>query len=343
MTVRPPGVTSILQAVEKRGETDSHPSYFVHVILPVLLVLGGILVGAAVVIALIGVPSEPDDLAGISTTVLATLGLVLVAAFIAAIVLTFRGWYLLIKRRNDHLARDRILRQGLLDYTRRVAETRGGEDAGEPLEEMERLHNEALLEENERPAIVHILLYVLTQGLWGLYVLYFLIKDFPRHTRRQGRFVGQARDVFERAGLDRETIPEVQPLDERSYLLSLALWIFVPVIGGFVVTWWLYQDPPEHFRRQWIHEDELVDLVRDEEQAPPPPSGTGAAAPTPTPDGDQEPSGAQADGEAEAPDQEEPAFTVWSCGECGKKYKVPPKRPVRVTCKNCGNKEILEE
>lgn len=353
MSVRPPGVSSILQAVEKRGETDSQPSYFVHVILPLIITVVGILLAVAVVIWQLGsLPEGAAQIPDAQIGVIVAAVLIAVLAIIAAAVLAFRGWYLLIKRRNEHLARDRVLRQGLIDYCRRVAETEGSRDAGEHLEAMERTHNEALLSENERPAVVHILLYVLTNGLWGLYVLYFLLKDFPQHARRQSRFIHEARAIFEDAGRDAEHVPAVDPLDERSYLLSVAMWIFLPIIGGLIVTWWLYEDPVEHFARQWEHEDALVELVQDEEAAPGAPAAA-AGAPGPSSDSEEDdapsdapPSGGPDDepgSPAEEPAEEEPEFTVWTCGECDKKYKVPPKRPVRVTCKTCGNKEILEE
>lgn len=338
MTVRPPGATSILQSVEKRGETDGHPSYFIHVVLPFLITLLSILIAVGVVIWQLGsIPSGTEQIPeGQLGIILGAVGLGVIG-ILAAAVLVFRGWYLLIKRRNKHLSRDRVLRQGILDYARRVAETEGGEEAGEHLETMQRLHNEALLEENERPAVVHILLYALTNGLWGLYVLYFLLKDVPQHARRQGRFVQGAREVFDEAGRDADQIPTIEPIQERSYLLSVAMWIFLPIVGGFIVTWWLYKDPPQHFERQWVHEDHLVELVREAEAPQPPEQRAGAPSPGAGP---SEPS-EEEEGEG-APEDEAPEFTIWPCPECAKKYKVPPKRPVRVTCKNCGHKEILQ-
>lgn len=336
MTVRPPGATSILQAVEKRGETDTQPSYYVHVVLPFILILAAIMVTAIVATwQTWQIGLSPAEGASVGFGTIAAVLLLALLVILAAVVLMFRGWYLLIQRRNDHLARDRVLRQGLLDYARRVAETRTSETSGDHLRSMERLHNDALMEENERPAPVHLLLYVLTGGLWGFYVLYFLLKDFPHHSQRQSRFVREARGVFDVSGMDPDAVPALDPVREHSYLASLALWILVPVVGPFVVTWWLYEDPAEHFEAQRVHEDALVDIVQDAEAVEPP-------APSPR----QEPSeedGPDADEDAEAADEEEPEHTIWQCSDCDAKYKVPPKRPVRVTCKNCGNKEVLEE
>lgn len=334
MSARAPGATSILQAVEKRGETDTRPSYFVHVVLPLLLTAGAVLVVlGALVWQIGGVPVAVSEIPDRALGVIVTAVVLAALLVLAGLVLSVRGWYLIISRRNDHLARDRVLRQGLLDYARRLAETRGDEKAGEHLETMQRLHNEALLEENERPAVVHLLLYFFTQGLWGLYVLWFLIKDVPQHARRQARFVREARSLFDAADEDPDAVPPIEPVDERSFLGAAALWIFVPIAGQLLVTWWIYQDPVEHFDRQWSHEDELVELARQEEapEAPAPEASQGE--------------GDAPDEEGAGPDQdeEEPEFTVWACGECETKFKVPPKRPVRVTCKSCGNKEILEE
>ncbi len=344
MTVRPPGASSIIQAVEKRGETDTQPSYYVHVVLPFILILASLLVTGLVAVWQVGhLPTDQDTVPVDALGTIAAISILASLVILASIALMFRGWYLLIQRRNGHIARDRVLRQGILDYIRRLAEANPSETSGDHLRSMQRLHNDALMDENERPAAVHLLLYVLTAGLWGFYVLYFLIKDLPVHSQRQSRFVREARGALDVSGMDPDAVPTVPPTREHSYLASLALWIFVPVVGPFIVTWWLFEDPIDHFDKQWAHEDALVSLVQDSEVSLEPS--------TPTPEAPSSEPRDEADDETPPPDtgtdepQEEPApeYTIWECGECESKYKVPPKRPVRVTCKNCSNKEVLEE
>lgn len=311
MSAQRPGATTILQAVERRGETDTQPSYFVYAVLPFLLIIGAIVIGVAVFYVALGGDTSDES-----------LGPAMLAAFaagavgiLAGIVLMVVGLYKVIKRRNEHLARDRLLRQGTLELARDVGARRGGGD--DDLEAMERIHNESQLEENERSAALHLILYFLIP-FWNYYVLYFLLKDIPRHTRRQARFTRHTRAVV---GLGSHDVPTTSPIKEHSFLLALIAMIFIP-FWFLVVLYWIYNDPIEHFQAQWAHEDALVALAQSAPAASP-------GAP------DEDAPGPDAD------DDEAPAFTVWSCPECAKKYKVPPKRPVRVTCKNCGHQEIL--
>lgn len=349
MSVEPPGVTSILQSVEKRGETDTRPSYFVHVVLGPLLVLAALLTVVGVVYLLLApvVWSLDWITARMTSRLLGGLVALIGLSVLAMLVLEYWGFYRVIRRRNRHFARDRILRQGLIDYCRRLAEQHEGDRVDDNLEAMERIHNEALMEETEQPTAIHIALQALLIPFWFLYIFYFLLKDFPEHSRRQARFVREARSLFENVGRPPEEIPPVEPIEEHSFLLALAL--LIPpwgAIGFFGVAWWIYEDPPEHFARQFEHEDRLVEFL---EEGPEPEGGQAEEGEEPSEDDEDEggeahtegePSGGSAEEDEPAP---EPEFTIWECSECSKKYKVPPKRPVRVTCKNCDNKEILEE
>lgn len=402
------GSTSILQAVEMRGETDARPSYPLYFVLPFVLIIVGAILAVGLAVALAGVPSggaEATD-AAIQQWAEQNVGIILgvvglfLAAFVAALVIGVIGVYKLIKRRNEHFGRDRLLRQGTIEMCREA----GGEDddVHEHIVAMERLHNEALLEENERSAGLHILISFLTFGLWFYYVLWFLMKDLPRHTRRQARFTRHANEAMAKAGVldgaddptdqtpapdeadpddqpeppagdpstgpgqgpwptepqaDRDALPPIDPIEERSFGLYIGLVVLLPLVGSllatglglpevastpldlvglgatFVFWYWIYTDPNEHLARQWAYEDELIQIAQE------PPASKPAASL------DQMPTPGSSPGmEGETKDEEDtPAFTVWACGACSKKYKVPPKRPVRVTCKACGNQEILRE
>ncbi|MDX1610778.1 MAG: hypothetical protein R3185_00315 [Candidatus Thermoplasmatota archaeon] len=309
-----------MQAVEIRAESDIEPSFFTYAILPFLFILLGIGLIVVTLVTLVGTADpegvDPSALGGVSA---ALMGVAAISILVGAAI-PYVGFYKLISRRNDHLSRDRVLRQGLLDYCRARARS---EEAEHALERMERIHNEAMLEENERPAVLHLVIGFLV-GLWMLYVYYFLLKDFPRHSRRQARFLGHARAVLEPG--EASQLPSVPPMQERPFWLVLLLMLIpvVNIVGAFVVLYWLYNDPPEHFRAQWAFEDALVARVQSGEDEPPAPG-----------EGDEGPDA--------PPGEEKPAFTVWGCPECEKRYKVPPKRPVKVTCRNCGHQAILRE
>lgn len=308
------GATSIAQAVERRGEADERPSYFVYVILPFLLIIGGLIVVAAMVFAG-ALTLDEASFAGAAAAAL----VVFLVAVVAAIVLTVMGIYKLIKRRNEHIGRDRLLRQGTLELCREAARGASDEETENDLEALERIHNEAELEESERSPALHLILFFLVP-FWSFYVIYFLLKDMPRHTRRQARFTAHTSSVLSRhEGREVAAVPAIK---EHSFGLAVLGMMFIP-FWNLLVYWWLFKDPVEHFDAQWRHEDALLQVAQEEPREP---------------TGDEGGSQPRAEDET-APAA--PAFTVWTCGECAKKYKVPPKRPVKVTCKACGNQEIL--
>jgi hypothetical protein len=351
MSSKPPGVGAVLQAVDRRGDTDERPSFFTHVVLPILLVLAGVLAGAGLVIATAGYRGSLDaTLTSASATVVGAAVLMAAIAILAAAVLFVVGFYRVMRRRDRHVARDHVLREGLLDYAGWLGRANPDSRAGEHVEEMRRIHNDARIDEHDRPAPIHLVL-VAVFPLWYLYILYYLTKDLPGHARRQARFVRETHNVIDEAGLE---VPEVEAavtVNERSYLLTLFLAAIVP-FGNLLVLYWLYNDAEEHFDRQWRHEDALVDLVSEQEapegaigseetEAPEAPDDV-APKPPAGEEGSSEPSNGLDAEEDDAPEGK-PDFTVWSCPECGTRYKVPPKRPVRVTCKECEHQEVLEE
>ncbi len=405
------GSTSILQAVEMRGETDTRPSYPLYFVLPFVLFLLGAILAVAVVVATAGLPASDAEVVierwaeqNIGP-ILGGIGLLVVAA-LAGIVLGVIGVYKLIKRRNEHFGRDRLVRQGTIELCRQAAE---GDEAHEHITAMERIHNEAMLEENERSAGLHILISFLTFGLWFYYVLWFLMKDLPRHTRRQARFTRHANEAMAAAGLVGTTVatgpakpfgqglpgdgdpdedrpgtpadeapddeeeargeatrrprpPPVEAIPERSFAMYIGIVVLLPLVGGliaagigipdwtttpldiiglaatFLFWYWIYTDPNEHFASQWAYEDQLIEIAQQAPEVETP--GPEAEMPSPGSSPGLEGSTDTVD-EEQAAAEEPPAFTVWACGECGKRYKVPPKRPVRVTCKDCGNQAIL--
>lgn len=348
MPSKPPGVNAILQAVERRGETDERPSYFVHVILPILLALIGILGAAGIIIATVGYGAGLGSaFMAASPAIVGAAILLAIAGVLAAVILTVIGIYKVMRRRERHFRRDRLLREGMLDHARALA-SRGGERADEHVETMETIHNDTIVDEVAKPPGLHLVLSYLFP-LWFLHVIYYLTKDFARHAHRQARFFQEFAALADELGLDMAGIEAVPTVDDRSFLLSFVL--LIPpwgLVGGFVVLYWLYDDPETHFDQQWGHEDAVVELVSSETEelkAPQQPSEETEAPeePGPGPQAEEtEAPGSTAEEDEPAPEPEE-EYTVWECGECGKKYKVPPKRPVRVTCKNCDNEEILQE
>src|SRR5256885_11999935 len=118
-----------------------------------------------------------------------------IAGIIIAIILFVLPWYRLIRRMNWHFRRDRMLREGLINYVRGLAAERGLESKMTiELATMTAIHSEANGEEDEKSPVLWVVLSIITFGLLGLYVWYFLTKD-PQ-TRCQTISVHAASTVF---------------------------------------------------------------------------------------------------------------------------------------------------
>ena len=180
-----------------------------------------------------------------------------VGGLVVAIILFVLPWYRLMKRRNGHFRRDRILREGLINYIRGMAAERGMEaKMTVELATMTAIHSEANGEEDEKSPVLWIVLSIITFGLLGLYVWYFLTKDPHKHDVRQLAFMQQVQSSFSK--LEKTVVfPFWKSLPDRSYFLYLILWI----ITGLFALYWNYvliTDFNDHFRAQWQVEDQLL-------------------------------------------------------------------------------------
>src|SRR6266446_8321577 len=180
-----------------------------------------------------------------------------VAGIVVAIILFVLPWYRLIKRRNGHFRRDRMLREGLINYVRGLAAERGLESKMTiELATMTSIHSEANGEEDEKSAVLWIVLSVITFGLLSLYVWYFLTKDPHKHDVRQMAFMQQVQSAFSK--FEKTVVfPFWKSLPDRSYFLYLILWF----ITGLFSLYWNYvliTDLNDHFRAQWQVEDQLL-------------------------------------------------------------------------------------
>ncbi len=87
---------------------------------------------------------------------------------------------------------------------------------------MTTVHNESSGQEDEKSAILWIILSVITFGLLGIYVSYFLTKDPHNHDVRQLAFMQQAQSAFSKL---QKTIvfPFWKTMADRSFFLYLIL------------------------------------------------------------------------------------------------------------------------
>jgi Domain of unknown function (DUF4234) len=180
-----------------------------------------------------------------------------IGGLIVAIILFVLPWYRLIKRRNGHFRRDRMLREGIISYVRGTAAERGLEPKmTTELATMMAIHSEANGEEDEKSPVLWIVLSIITFGLLSLYVWYFLTKDPHKHDVRQIAFMQQTQSALSK--LEKTVVfPFWKSLPDRSYFLYLVLtWI-----TGLFSLYWNYvliTDFNDHFRAQWQVEDQLM-------------------------------------------------------------------------------------
>lgn len=244
------GKNLISEAIRIRRETDDVMSalWILSPLLGLVAFLAVLFGGAALGVAAGGTGGAA--LAG---------GLVgLIGGIIIYIILALLPWYKLIRRRSEHFKRDRILREGLISYIRGVASEKGIESQmGTEIATMTTVHSESNGEEDEKSAILWIVLSIITFGLIGIYVSYFLTKDPHGHDVRQLAFMQQVQSSLSKFGKTM-VFPFWKAMPGRSFFLYLILtWL---TFGLFALYWnyVLITDFNDHFKAQWQIEDQLV-------------------------------------------------------------------------------------
>jgi len=115
-------------------------------------------------------------------------------------------------------------------------------------------------EEREKSAVVWIVLSIITLGILGIYVLYFLTKDPPNHDHRQLSFMQQAQSAASKLGMT-VVVPTWKSLPDRSFFLYFILTIVTAGLFGIYWYYVLFKDFNEHFKAQWVFEDQLVSTI----------------------------------------------------------------------------------
>lgn len=237
-----PGKIGVTQAVRMREESDRVMSV-AWIFLPLLGVVFGIVDVASIFIL------------GLGALFLA-FGLVMVD-----LLLFLAFWYLLISRRNNHFRRDKLLRDGLVEYLRQEAAAMGKtNDINVELATMNSINGEASAEEKEKSAVLWIILDIVTFGLLGLYILYFLTKDPYKHDSRQQAFMQQVQSALSKLGKTAVN-PSWKVLPSRSYFLYLVLSIITFGLFEFYWNYALIVDLNNHFKAQWQLEDSILAAI----------------------------------------------------------------------------------
>ena len=205
-------------------------------------------------------------------------------------------FYNLVKRQNDHYAREASLRNSLASLIRAAAWSPGRvndvtpetmalsmvEKRQEPHRNpwfwilvffipmiaslglqivMEDFYDTAVpgeqLSSSFLIAIVVFSLVTLIVFILEIYMLYFLTQSMIEHDSRWNLFAYNSRRALSKLGFPSGPPYSVSRLPERSTLLYIILTIFT----GVFVLYWLYvilKDPNEHFRYQWEFEDNIM-------------------------------------------------------------------------------------
>ncbi|MEM2493100.1 MAG: DUF4234 domain-containing protein [Nitrososphaerota archaeon] len=228
--------------VRRRGETDRRISY-AWIALPIISTA----IGLAIITMVLSSTTHP-------VLFLLTVGSFYLVALIASIIYAIL-LYRLIARRNRHFSRQLRLLEYTVQLLREAARLRGA-DAEARLISVERELREARDEEGERSAVLWTILTVFT-GIAGLYVYYFLMRDFRRHEQREDRVLEDLSAVISSIG--GMPLPgRGESVPKRSFALYLALSLVTLGIFGIYWTYALIRDPNVHFREQARLEDELL-------------------------------------------------------------------------------------
>ena len=164
-------------------------------------------------------------------------------------------YYILIKRRNRHFARQVRFFQAAVPLLREAAQSKGI-DVEARLVPVERSLREAQDDEAEKSAVLWVVLSFFT-GIAALYVFYFLMRDFHRHERREDGLIEDISHVLVDLG-QMELPKRVEPVPRRSFALYFILSIITVGIFGIYWIYTLIEDPNTHFREQRKMEAELL-------------------------------------------------------------------------------------
>jgi len=237
----------IQDAVRRRSETDKRMSgaWVAAYVISYLLIIVGTFLGVFQVFTALTMEEAIASLGlGIA---LVLIGLVLVATLT----------YNLIKRRNEHFKRSRVLREGLIQYLEARAKERDkSSEVSSELGTMRMIHSELNSEESEKSAGLYTLLSLLT-GIVFLYVMYFLTNDFMRHDKRERAFYQAFVSASRKLDISIQ-FPYWREVPDRSAGLYIILTL---VLGGIFSLYWLWtliKDPQEHFNSHALFEDSLL-------------------------------------------------------------------------------------
>ncbi len=245
-----------------RVESDSYMSA-AWVIVPILPIVGGILFFTAIFLTAFSggfatTPPTPGTTPTFAAGFFGLLALFYIGTFVVVILYVIM-LYKLVKRRNAHFNRQRFLYEDLINMAKELA-SKKGVDLSLPLNNLDRTHREAMVEETEKSAALWAILTLVT-GIAALYIFYFLMKDFFKHERKEEMFIEDLNRALVTTGITVNLPRRTVPIPDRSFILYFILTL---VTVGLFQIYWLYvllEDPNNHFRQQALIEDTIISQV----------------------------------------------------------------------------------
>jgi len=277
----------ILKAIANRKITDRIVSW-AWILIIILILIGSVFL--AIAMAIISASMVLWNTSTLNTVI----QIIFIAASIATTAIFAFLAFVLVRRQNEHFARDRALREGIILLLRTASDPTGRSSlvmnelaamnaANSPREDH---HDERiwallmllpLLTTFGLAAILYLTVYgtstivvftilsfviliAVGELLAMLYMFYFLGKQIYEHDERWLVFEQNAKSIMMKLRWPPITRMRQSRVEKREFAIYLIVTIF---ISPFVLYWWysLIKDPNDHFTSQWEFEDRLADII----------------------------------------------------------------------------------
>ena len=277
----------ILKAIANRKITDRIVSW-AWILIIILILIGSVLLAIAMAVL------SASMVLWNTSTLNTVIQIIFIAASIATTAIFAFLAFVLVRRQNEHFARDRALREGIILLLRTASDPTGRSSlvmnelaamnaANSPREDH---HDERiwallmllpLLTTFGLAAILYLTVYgtstivvftilsfviliAVGELLAMLYMFYFLGKQIYEHDERWLVFEQNAKSIMMKLRWPPIIRMRQSRVEKREFAIYLIVTIF---ISPFVLYWWysLIKDPNDHFTSQWEFEDRLADII----------------------------------------------------------------------------------
>ena len=277
----------ILKAIANRKITDRIVSW-AWILLVILILIGSVFLAIAMAVL------SASMVLWNTSTLNTVIQIIFIAASIATTAIFAFLAFVLVRRQNEHFARDRALREGIILLLRTASDPTGRSSlvmnelaamnaANSPREDH---HDERiwallmllpLLTTFGLAAILYLTVYgtstivvftilsfviliAVGELLAMLYMFYFLGKQIYEHDERWLVFEQNAKSIMMKLRWPPIIRMRQSRVEKREFAIYLIVTIF---ISPFVLYWWysLIKDPNEHFMSQWEFEDRLAEII----------------------------------------------------------------------------------